>query len=419
MARADVSPRPWARPPARTLAGVAVARSAVRLATALGHGGSVIGGQVMLAVDRDALSHLRGRRAIALVSGTNGKTTTTAFLAAAVAQGRRVTTNEAGANLETGIASTLALGDRSAPAVLEVDEAVLPGAMEKLRPDVVVLLNLSRDQLDRYGEVRTTAACWRNALRSFGGSVVANADDPLVVWPALATGPMSVQWVAVGDSWTGDAAVCPACGHRVVRAAGDWSCTGCPLRRPTPDLSLGDGALVLAGGPPVPVALRLPGRCNLGNAAMAVAAAVALGVDPHAAAGAIGGVGGSGGRYRVVTLGDTRARLLLAKNPASWLETLQLLQPAPVPVLLALNAEAADGRDPSWLWDVPFELLGDRPVWVTGKRAADMAVRLHYAGVAFRQADDDPLTAVRTLGPGDTDVIANYTAFRRLATLTE
>ena len=376
----------------------------------------MIGGRALLMIDRDALANLRGERLVALVSGTNGKTTTATLLSAAVGRAGPVTSNYAGANLKTGIATTLALGDPNATAILEVDEAVIPAAVEELRPDLLVLLNLSRDQLDRYGEVRTTASAWAVSLRSFAGAVVANADDPLVVWPALAA-PKAPTWVGAGAPWTGDAAVCPACGSRIRRAENDWTCVQCPLRRPTPSVILDGADLCLPDGSRHALALRLPGRCNLANAAMAAAGAVALGVDVATSVAASADVEGAGGRYCVVRIGGIRARLLLAKNPASWLETLQLLRPSPAPILIAFNAEAADGRDPSWLWDVPFEQLSSRPVWLTGKRAADVAVRLQYAGVPFRMAPADPVAATRALPDGDTDVVVNYTAFRRLASL--
>jgi UDP-N-acetylmuramyl tripeptide synthase len=395
---------------------VAAARSAIVVSRAFGHGGSVIGGRALLAIDPDALTNLRGNRPIALVSGTNGKTTTATLLSAALAQAGPVTSNYAGANLPTGIATALALGDPNATAVLEVDEAVIPTALAKLRPNLVVLLNLSRDQLDRYGEVRTTAAAWSVALRAFPGAVVANADDPLVVWPALAA-PMAPTWVGAGAPWTGDAAVCPSCGSHIRRAGDHWACVQCPLRRPTPSVTIDGDQLCLGDGSRRAISLRLPGRCNLANAAMAAAGAMALGVDAAVAIAAFAHVEGAGGRYRVITIGGIRARLLLAKNPASWLETLQLLRPAPAPLLIAFNAEAADGRDPSWLWDVPFDQLRGRPVRVTGKRAADVAVRLRYAGVDFEMGPADPVAATKALPDGETDVVANYTAFRRLASL--
>ena len=390
----------------------------IRASRALGFGGTVIGGRVLLAIDGDALANLRGRRAIALVSGTNGKTTSAALLSAAARSLGPVTSNYVGANLATGIATTLALGHPDATAILEVDEAVIPRAIEQLRPEVVVLLNLSRDQLDRYGEVRTTAAAWTAALRTFDGAVVANADDPLVVWPALAAAPARVTWVGAGAPWTDDAATCPACGSRISRAGDDWSCTQCAFRRPTPCVQLTGDTLCLPNGSALTMALRLPGRCNQANAAMAAGAAMALGVQPAVAIAAFAGVEGVGGRYRVVGIGDVRARLLLAKNPASWLETLDLLQPSPTPLLIALNADGADGRDPSWLWDVPFDRLDGRPIWVTGKRATDLAVRLHYAGVPFQLSPADPVAAARALPPGNADVVANYTAFCRLASLS-
>jgi UDP-N-acetylmuramyl tripeptide synthase len=152
---------------------------------------------------------------------------------------------------------------------------------------------------------------------------------------------------------------------------------------------------------------------------MAATAADAMGIAPRDALDAFAAVDEVGGRYSVVSVGATKARLLLAKNPAGWLETLELLQPPPATLTIAINANAADGRDPSWLWDVPFEAFGDRQVFVSGERAEDLALRLHYAEVPFRMMPRDPAAAVRALPSGDADVVANYSAFRRLLSLRD
>jgi UDP-N-acetylmuramyl tripeptide synthase len=117
------------------------------------------------------------------------------------------------------------------------------------------------------------------------------------------------------------------------------------------------------------------------------------------------------GRYRHAVVGHSDARLLLAKNPAGWVEVFDMLAPAPGPVVVVINARIADGRDPSWLWDVPFERLAGRPVAASGERSRDLAVRLRYAGVEHHRIPD-PIAAVRELGPGPVDVAANYTALR-------
>ena len=402
--------------PARTRlaarAGLAVAYGS-RLA---GHGGSVLGGRVTLVLDARALPRLSAGRTVALVSGTNGKTTTTGLLAAALGTAGPVVTNDSGANLPYGLVAALTANLAAGTAVLEVDEGALPAVVGATQPAVVVLLNLSRDQLDRYGEVRMIAARWRAALGDAPGThVVANADDPIVVWAARAA--TSVTWVGAGQSWREDAATCPACGHQLRWEGTAWACGSCHLARPEPALSVDGDALVFRGGERIPVELRLPGRCNVANAAMAAAAAEHLSVPVDRAVAAMSETTEVAGRYRVVRIGSSLTRLLLAKNPAGWVEALDLLRPPPVPVVVAINARVADGRDPSWLWDVPFERLRGRTVVASGERAADLAVRLRYAEVEHETCAD-PLVAARELGAPAVDLAANYTAFQAVVGAT-
>ena len=430
--------------PPRARAAVLVTRGVNALSRHLGTGsGTVAGGHAGLAVDPELLAHLAAGRRVALVTGTNGKTTTTRLLAVAVegALGPAAT-NATGSNMPQGHVTALATSPPGAAAVLEVDEGYVPGLVASLTPDVVVLLNLSRDQLDRTNEVRMVASRWRRALADAPRTVaVANADDPLVAWAAqVAARPV---WVAAGLSWRADAVGCPACEGRIVFAeppAAGWSCT-CGFSRPAPDVWIEGEDLVTAGGRRTRLRLQLPGRFNRLNAAMAAAAAGALGVPADEAVARMGTVGEVAGRFALVTVGGSRARLMLAKNPAGWVELLDLVCPGHDPVVVGINARAADGRDPSWLWDVPFERLAGRFVVATGERCRDLAVRLRYAEVDHR-AVPDPVAAVRLaamrLGAGrrgagtagapvdvmavdgapvdgaPVDVIGNYTAFHDL-----
>ena len=383
----------------------------------------------MIAIDPRALERLAAGQVVALVTGTNGKTTTTRLLTAAMGTRGPVTTNAAGANLVSGLVSALAHHPPGAAAVLEVDEGLLPQAIAAAHPAVVLLLNLSRDQLDRTGEVRMHAQRWRAALEgSPAAHVVANVDDPLVTWAAGASA--RVTWVGTGQRWRLDAASCPNCGARILwdEPPGDgWACSACDLRRPQPDLWLDGDTLVLADGRRLDVRLTLPGWANRANAAMAAAAAAAAGADMQASLHAMADVADVAGRYQVVALdGGVRARLLLAKNPAGWAEALDLLRPAPLPVVVGINARIQDGRDPSWLWDVPFERLRGRFVVATGERGRDLAVRLHYAEVEHQFVADE-LDAIRRAAasspPGaggaqvdgvEVDVAANYSSFQQI-----
>ncbi len=397
--------------PLRTRAAALAGRAVSEISRRAGRGaGSVIGGRVILAIDPSALEQMVAGHKVALVSGTNGKTTTTRLLAAALSTRGPVETNAAGSNLLPGLVGALSYERPGAVVALEVDEGLLAEAASAVEPDVVVLLNLSRDQLDRIGEVRLHALAWRRMLETQPTTtVVANVDDPLVVWAA--DGAMSRVWVGTGQRWREDAAACPSCGNRIRWRETEWACSSCSLRRPKPELWLEGRDLVLLDGQRLPVNLQLPGWCNLANAAMAAGGVLALGQDPAWAVQAMARVGPVAGRYERVTVDGVRVRLLLAKNPAGWAEALELIRPAPLPVVIGINARVADGHDPSWLWDVPFEKLRGRHVVATGERGRDLAVRLRYADVSHSYVDDY-VRAVRAAGGPEVDLAANYTSFQ-------
>jgi UDP-N-acetylmuramyl tripeptide synthase len=412
--------------PLRTRVAALAGRAIADISRRVGAGeGSVIGGRVTLAIDQRALELMAAGHQSVVVSGTNGKTTTTRLLAAGLATRGPVNTNSAGANLLPGLVSSLFRGGAGAAVALEVDEGLLAEAVAAVHPTAVVLLNLSRDQLDRFGEVRRHASDWRLALSSSPGTVVvANVDDPLVTWAAGACDPATdskacgVTWVGTGQRWRADAAACPACGSRIRwteprpgRGDVEWACTSCPLARPRPDAWLEGSDLVLADGRRLRITLQLPGWCNLANAAMAAAGAMALGVEPARSVRAMSRVRAVAGRYQVLNVDGARVRLLLAKNPAGWAEALELIRPPPVPVVIGINAGVADGRDPSWLWDVPFERLKGRLVVATGQRGRDLAVRLRYAEVNHT-FEPDYNKAVAAAGGPDVDFVANYTSFQ-------
>ncbi|KUL24910.1 Mur ligase family protein [Actinoplanes awajinensis] len=395
--------------PLRAIVATTASKTAAALSRAAGRGdGSVIGGWIGLKIDPDLLTHLASGRAVALVSGTNGKTTTTRLTAAAVGVLGRVATNSFGANMPSGHTSALAKEGHTPFAVLEVDEHYLPQVIEATRPKVVALLNLSRDQLDRAKEVAMMAQLWKTTLASHPDiRVVANADDPLVVWSAAAS--TQVTWFSAGQRWHDDSFVCPESGHPIERANGDWWCSGCPLRRPRPQWVVEEDGVIDPRGDWHLVKLQLPGKVNLGNAATALAVAGEFGVRPIEALPRLSRVSSIAGRYAQVDRDGRNIRLLLAKNPASWLEAFDMADQAPT--LLSINARDPDGLDTSWLWDVDFSPLRDRPVLITGDRAFDLAVRLQVNQVPFRHVNsfDEALASVP---PGRLEVIANYTAFQ-------
>lgn len=372
----------------------------------------MIGGLVAMSLDRSLLSQLgQGRRTV-LVTGTNGKSTTTRMTAAALSSLGGVATNSEGANMDAGLIAALAVTRDARLAALEVDEMHVPHVADALDPSVIVLLNLSRDQLDRVGEINTIERTLRAGLaRHPDAVVVANCDDVLMT--SAAYDCRRVVWVSAGGGWANDSVSCPRSGEVIMREHSHWYSTGTDFKRPTPQWWFDDEMLYGPDGLALPMKLALPGAVNRGNAAQAVAAAVTLGADPVAAVGAASSVSEVAGRYRTVELGRHTARVLLAKNPAGWQEALSMIDKHSAGVVIAVNGQVPDGEDLSWLWDVRFEHFEDTAVVAAGERGTDLAVRLTYAGVEHTLVHDT-LAAIDSCPPGHVEVIANYTAFLQL-----
>jgi UDP-N-acetylmuramyl tripeptide synthase len=392
--------------------------------------GAMIGGLVAMTLDRSILRQLAAGRRTVIVTGTNGKSTTTRMTAAALRTvGPSVATNAEGANMDAGLVAALA-ADRDAPlAALEVDEMHVPHVADTVEPAVIVLLNLSRDQLDRVGEINVIERTLRAGLARHPNTVVvANCDDVLMT--SAAYGCTDVVWVAAGGSWSADSVSCPRSGEVIVRDETGWRSTGAAFARPDPQWWFDDERLYGPNGLALPMRLALPGAVNRGNAAQAVAAAVALGADPAAAVAAVSEVDEVAGRYRTVRVGAHTVRMLLAKNPAGWQEALSMVDKRSAGVVIAVNGQVPDGEDLSWLWDVRFEQFAaaprasrgeggedqqraEVPVVAAGERGTDLAVRLGYAGVRHTLVHDT-MRAIQSCPPGNVEVVANYTAFLQL-----
>jgi UDP-N-acetylmuramyl tripeptide synthase len=312
--------------------------------------------------------------------------------------------------MEAGLTSALSRAPDATLAVLETDEKYIPAMVKATSPTVVVLLNLSRDQMDRAAEIWLLARRWREALGNAPGCrVVANADDPLVAWAAGSA--RQVTWVAAGQRWRDDSWCCPHCGSHLERHGDDWACHECSNRRPPVSWVLTGDQVIDPSGRARPLELALPGRANRSNAVVALAVADAFGVSITSALRELRGVTSVAGRYTQVNRRGSEIRLLLAKNPAGWLEALDVLAPPPVPVLLSVNAQGPDGRDTSWLWDVDYRRLRGRAVLVGGERKLDLAVRLEADEVPFRLVNDID-EAIDAAGAPHLEVLANYTAFQ-------
>ncbi|MHB8190981.1 MAG: DUF1727 domain-containing protein [Ferrimicrobium sp.] len=404
-----------------------IARS-IRIAGA-GDGGS-LPGRVVLGLAPQFLSSAGRFRATALITGTNGKTTTTRLVSELVSGVGSVVSNQ-GANLPGGIASAIAVATRGRCAldrfgVFEVDEAYLGQVAKALRPKVVAVLNLSRDQLDRSAEVRLLADKISQAAR-YVPCVVANADDPLVVW-AVRDFEEAIFVGGLGTTWTLDSVACPACDRALERDSGEWWCS-CGLRRPEPEYALHSGGMLWHEGDCIgAVDPGVPGVFNQFNAVIAVAVAhVMTGVPSGELISQLGGHHNLGGRFSRWVLtglpGGPELITYLAKNPAGWDAIIALVEAEPDRrLVLGLNANVADGFDTSWIWDLPLERLAGMKAIVSGSRARDLALRCEVAGVTATVVEDPISAIVEAAISGEVvSYLGNYTAFgemrRRLSAI--
>ena len=376
-------------------------------------GGTTAPGRLMLRMSPDAMARMSAelQSGSVLLSATNGKTTTAAMVAAALERdGRRVVHNRAGSNMAWGVATAL-LDAGTEPGQLglfEVDEAWLPRVARGVPPRLLLLANLFRDQLDRYGELELLADRWAGTVAELDGRAgfVLNADDPLVA--DLGRGRRQVTYFGVEDDsqalpglqHAADSKHCRNCGAPYVYDAvylghlGRYRCPNCGRERPRPQLAAtrvrldgmeGSDIEVRTPQGELTVRLPLPGLYNVYNAVAAVATALELGVPPGVVGEALAGFAGAFGRVETIPVGGSRLSILLIKNPAGANEVLRTLtlEDGRLDLWLALNDGIADGRDVSWIWDADFEVLAGRVRRATcsGTRAEEMALRLKYAGV--------------------------------------
>jgi lipid II isoglutaminyl synthase (glutamine-hydrolysing) len=398
--------------PLRHRLAVSAGRAAGFLARTSGMGaGQQIPGADTLALDPDALARLARGRVVCLVSATNGKTAVTALVTAALrANGVEVATNNAGANMLPGLASALGRDRAPSHAVLEVDEAALPAAIAATRPAVVVLGELSRDQLDRHHEVARLASMWRGAFATSDAHFVAPARDPNVTW---ALRGRDVSWVDLETHSDLDAEICLECGARLQHASATqgWCCDTCGRAARHPLAVQRDATLEIAGSMwQGPMALR--GHWQYANRALAVVGASVLGIPISVAFAATSKVISVARRPRDLRTGSGRdARLVLVKNPAGWAALIEDLRHDPAAILFVQNDDAPDGRDPSWLWDVPYERLRPRRVIASGTRCLDVAVRIESAGLELLGIEADPRRALAEYEPPEGLIVAaSYSA---------
>jgi UDP-N-acetylmuramyl tripeptide synthase len=425
-------------------------------------GGTTLPGRVLLRMEPEAIARLGGRlgRGATIVSATNGKTTTAGMIAAILAaDGRRPVHNRAGSNMTWGVATAL-LEQRGEEGLFEVDEAWLPRVAEQLDPSLIVLGNLFRDQLDRYGEMEALADDWAGTVAARVGltQLILNADDPLIA--DLGRDPAGerregVLYFGIEDASQAlpelqhafDAKHCRRCGHpyayerAFVGHLGHYSCPNCGAERPRPEVAAtaielhgmdGSRTRVRTPSGEIDLNLPLPGLYNVYNALAAVAAGLRLGVAPERIASALGEMRAAFGRVETIDVSGTPVSILLIKNPAGANEVLRTLmlesrvaaEGERIDLLIALNDRIADGRDVSWIWDADFELLGGgvRRVVCSGTRAPEMALRLKYAGWPEEAIEVVPgieasLDAAVAGAPGRVFALPTYTALLELRKL--
>jgi UDP-N-acetylmuramyl tripeptide synthase len=403
---------------------VGLARLARALVRRAGRGGTTAPGRLLLRLDSHAIRRLGARLGggSVLVSATNGKTTTASMLASALDRaGLDVVRNRAGSNMNWGVATALLDAGRRPGelGLFEVDEAWLVPVAGELEPRMLVLGNLFRDQLDRYGELEAIADRWAELTTERDGlsDLVLCADDPLVA--DLGRERARVTYFGVEDDslalpelqHAADSKHCRRCGHAYEYDAiymghlGHYRCPNCGRERPAPQVAAervvlrgmagSDVGLRTPAGT-VDVKLPLPGLYNVYNALAATAAALELGVPLERLREGLEGATAVFGRVETIPIAGRDVSILLVKNPAGANEVLRTLtlEGASLDVWLALNDGIADGRDVSWIWDADFEVLAGRVRRVTcsGTRAEEMALRLKYAGV------DAPIAVDRDLG---------------------
>jgi len=442
---------PPVRVPLPLSAEILLARAAAGLSRLVGAGGgTTVPGKLLWKLDPGAVDRLAARlpRGSALISATNGKTTTAAMVARILDPSVRLAHNSSGANLVSGVASTLLASRDAELGLFEVDEAALPEVARRLHPHAVLLGNLFRDQLDRYGELELVAQRWRETVRELpaGAALVVNGDDPQVGDLAgerpgsTVFGLDDPRHASPELQHAADSKWCVRCGTPYTYAAayighlGDYRCPACGHARPQLDLRAREIELqglerasfeLVTPAGTRRIELGVPGLYNVYNALAAASLARALDAPLDAVQAGLQGFSAAFGRFERIAIGERSLLVLLIKNPAGANEVVRTLVAGRRPSLLlvALNDEIADGRDVSWIWDVDFEPLleGLGRLIASGERAAELALRFKYAGLPTDAIEvvpslDEALDRGLELTPAGEELVAlpTYTAMLAL-----
>lgn len=396
---------------------------AAKISRATGRGnGGMIGGKIAMALDKKIMAKLASGKKVVLVTGTNGKSTTTKMVCAALKTKGKVATNDLGDNMYAGVVSAMMNDIDSEYVVLEVDELHLETVARETNPAAIILLNLTADQLDRVGEVSLIEKKVRAGVNvAKNAFVVANCDDPMVssaawdnkdnIWCACATNNFNTclkfsrtngfvkyidnKWVAIADN-------------------GEIS----DFARPKPDWYYDEtGVLCGPDGIKTSLNLKLPGIANRMNAMQAIACATRLGVAVDEAVKAVESVDNVAGRYAIADIEGRLVHMLLAKNPAGWSQAISMIAPDAKNIVIGVNGMVGDGVDLSWIWDIDFSILASKvnddcecKIYATGKRCADLSVLLSYLGIKHEMLGD-PVEAILKCPTGSVELLANYTSF--------
>ncbi len=420
-----------------------VARAAAAVLRIGGSGGTSAPGKVLLALAPDAIAQRSAAlaRGCAVISATNGKTTTSTIVAEIMrADGVTLVHNRAGANMAGGIAATLN-GQRGDFGLFEVDEFWLPSLVEQLHPRALLLANLFRDQLDRYGELDLIVDRWREVVRSGAGArMVLNADDPLIA--GLGADADQPLYFGIEDETVGstvaqhaaEQACCPVCSAQFsysryfIGHLGHYACPNGHVARPTAQITAseirlrglsGSSFTLTIGQESFATELAIPGLYNVYNAVAAAALASSLGVSSDKIIAGIAAARPAFGRAETIQVAGRECSIMLIKNPAGTNEVLRTLasDEESHDLLIVLNDQIADGRDISWVWDADFEALAatKRPIICSGSRAVELALRLKYGGVEVERLElypqlDEALAAALAANGGRLVILPTYTA---------
>ena len=442
----------------RQFAAITASKATLDILRRSGRGGTAAPGLVALQIDPEVVAKIARRlpNGAIVVAGTNGKTTTARMIADIIeASGLKVLHNRSGSNLARGVAavfiqqSSLTGQPDAEIAVIEADEAALPEILRLVKPRLLVLNNLFRDQLDRYGELDTVSRAWKTTFASLPATtrLIVDGDDPTLatitgdlVAPRTTFGLMAAEHKLVALPHAADAAICRKCGADLtyneiyLGHLGDWICRSCDFARPALDVvgsdirldAMASLTMSVAAGQQVidDITVQVPGIYNAYNVTAAVATGLALGIAPESIRSALRTFQSPFGRAERIRVGGREISIALVKNPVGFNEVLRTItgggSELAAPTLIVINDEFADGRDVSWLWDVDFEMLagGTMPIATAGIRGADMANRLKYAGVEESRliALDGPIDQAllafleKTKASREVSILPTYTA---------